>query len=119
MAKNEITPKQAEVAVLLAGGIRITATTEQADTTRTTVYSWLKNDDAFIAYLNGLKSEIQDAARCAIQAKAALAIDTIADLMTSSENDAVGLAAAKEVLIMAGVSKPVRIGSQETAFLYL
>ncbi|MDD5277043.1 MAG: hypothetical protein PHR16_13290 [Methylovulum sp.] len=92
-------------------GRPITTTAEQAATTRTTVYSWLKNDDAFIAYFNGLKSEIQEAARAAIQSKAALAIETIADLMTGSENDAVRLAAAKEVLVMAGVSKPVHIGS--------
>lgn len=111
MAKNEITPKQAQVAILLASGTNITTTAEQAATTRTTVYSWLKNDDAFIAYLNGLKLEIQEAARAAIQSKAALAIETIADLMTGSENDAVRLAAAKEVLVMAGVSKPVHIGS--------
>lgn len=111
MAKSEITPKQSQVAILLASGQSITATAEQANTTRNTIYSWLKSDDVFIAYLNGLKLEIQEAARCAIQSKAALAIDTIADLMTGSENDAVRLAAAKEVLVMAGLSKPPRIGS--------
>jgi predicted DNA-binding protein YlxM (UPF0122 family) len=101
----ELKPIQLTVALLLATGTSITETAEKADTTRQTIHKWLKDDDEFIAYLNALKSENITAARSAIQSAAVLAVETISSLMKDSDNDAVRLACAKEVLAMAGLTK--------------
>ncbi|MDD5276438.1 MAG: phBC6A51 family helix-turn-helix protein [Methylovulum sp.] len=106
-----LTPKQLQAAALLASGVTITETAEKTATTRQTLHQWLKTDDAFIAHLNGLKHEIIDSGRAAIQTAAALAISTITALMTDSAKDEVRLAAAKEILMMAGLKKASTIGS--------
>ncbi|MFI3136856.1 MAG: phBC6A51 family helix-turn-helix protein [Methylococcaceae bacterium] len=106
-----LTPKQLQAAALLASGITITEAAEKTATTRQTLHQWLKTNDVFIAHLNGLKLEIIDSSRAAIQTSAALAISTINALMAHSDNDAVRLAAAKEILAMAGLTKVSAIGS--------
>lgn len=101
----QLKPVQLTVALLLATGTSITETAEKAAITRQTIHGWLKDDDEFIAYLNALKSENITAARSAIQSAAVLAVDTISSIMRESQNDAVRLACAKEVLAMAGLTK--------------
>ncbi|MDD5276086.1 MAG: phBC6A51 family helix-turn-helix protein [Methylovulum sp.] len=101
----ELKPVQLEAALLLATGATITATAEKAATTRQTIHQWLNSDYEFIAYINRLKKENTEAARAAIQSAAVLAVETIASIMKDSDNDAVRLSAAKEVLAMAGLTK--------------
>jgi Transposase. len=101
----ELKPVQLQAAVLLSTGTSITEVAEKAAITRQTIHKWLKDDDEFTAYLNALKSENIKAARAAIQSAAVLAINTISSIMKKSQNDAVRLACAKEVLAMAGLTK--------------
>ncbi len=89
----------------MATGTSITETAEKAAITRQTIRQWLKDDNEFIAYLNALKSENITAARSAIQSAAVLAVNTISSIMRDSDDDAVRLNAAKEVLAMAGLTK--------------
>lgn len=112
-----LNPKQLQVATLLCSGASITSAAHDVDISRDAIHTWLKNDDAFIAHLNGLKRELIDAGRAEIQASIALAVTTINSIMACSENDAVRLAAAKEVLTMAGLTKPAGIGSDSAAVL--
>ena len=101
----ELKPIQLTAALLLATGTSITETAEKAAITRQTIHKWLSDDNEFIAYLNALKAENITAARAAIQSAAVLAVSTISSIMTNSDNDAVRLNAAKEVLAMAGLTK--------------
>jgi hypothetical protein len=101
----ELKPVQLKAALLLATGATITAAAEEAAITRQTLHQWLNNDYEFIAYINLLKKENTEAARAAIQSAAILAVKTISSIMQSSDNDAVRLNAAKEVLAMAGLTK--------------
>lgn len=101
----ELKPIQITAALLLAAGATITDTAQKAAVTRTTIYDWLNNSNDFVAYLNAVKKENSDAARAAIQSAAILAVETIAAIMKNSDNDAVRLNAAKEVLAMAGLTK--------------
>lgn len=105
----ELKPIQLTAALLLATGTSITETAKKADTTRTTLHKWLNDDNDFIAYINALKKENTEAARAAIQSAAVLAVETIASIMKDSENNAVRLSAAKEVLAMAGLTKETAI----------
>jgi len=105
-----INAKQSQAAILLSTGTSITATAAQVGVNRDTLHQWLK-DDTFNAHLNSLKREIIDAARTAIQNASTLAITTIADLMTNSDNDMCRLNAAKEILAMAGITRALDIGS--------
>ena len=101
----ELKPIQLQAAVLLSTGTSITEVAEKAAITRQTIHKWLKEDNEFLAYLNALKSENITAARAAIQSAAVLAVNTISSIMKDSDNDAVRLNAAKEVLAMAGLTK--------------
>lgn len=101
----ELKPVQLTVALLLATGTSITVAAEKAAITRQTIHQWLNSDYEFMAYINRLKKENTEAARAAIQSAAVLAVETISSLMKDSENDAVRLSAAKEVLAMAGLTK--------------
>ena len=114
---KELTPKQLQAAALLASGETITATAEKTVAARVTLYDWLNNDDVFIAHLNGLKREIVDAGRAAIQSSCNLAINTIISIMEKSDNDAVRLNAAKEILSMSGINTALAIGSDSPANL--
>ena len=105
-----LTAKQSQAALLLSSGETITATALKCEISRETVHQWLR-DDTFNANLNSLKREIIDAARAAIQNASTLAITTIADLMTNSDNDMCRLNAAKEILAMAGITRALDIGS--------
>ena len=106
---KELTPKQIETAALLAGGATITDAAIKAEIARQTVHDWL-NDDVFIAYLNGLKSEVVDAGRVQIQTSVTLAITTLCDIMKDSPNDVARFNCAKEILFMAGLSRELKIG---------
>ncbi len=97
-----LTPKQIEVAQLLAGGMNITDTSKDAGVTRPTIYSWLKTNDDFLAYLNSLKAEQIDAVRIQLEALSTLAVDTLTAIMKNSADDRARISAAKEVLCMAG-----------------
>jgi hypothetical protein len=114
---TELSAKQLQAAILLSSGATITATAAQTGLTRVTLHQWLKNDDAFIAYLNSLKGELIDAGRAGLQASVALAIETINSLMTSSDNDIVRLNAAKEVLTRSGINNAPVIGSDDADLL--
>ncbi len=95
---------QLEVALLLATGTSVTETAQKADTTRQTIHTWLK-DDEFQAYINGLRKENLAAVRASIQSAAAVAVQTIENIMNESANDAVRFNCAKEILSMAGFTK--------------
>jgi len=102
---SQLKPIQLSTALLLSIGTSITQAAETGAITRQTIHKWLNEDCEFIAYLNTLKKENSQAARAAIQSAAVLAVETISNLMRESQNDAVKLAAAKEVLAMAGLTK--------------
>ena len=97
-----LTPKQIEVAQLLAGGMNVTDTAKDAGVTRPTIYSWLKTNDDFLAYLNSLKAEQVDAVRIQLEALSTLAVNTLTAIMKDSADDKARISAAKEVLCMAG-----------------
>lgn len=111
MARSKLTAKQHEVALLLAAGKTITEAAKQAEAGRQTIHLWLKDDDVFIAHLNGLKSEVIEAGRAQIQTSVSLAIETICSVMKDSVNDTARLAAAKEILFMSGLSRELKIGA--------
>ena len=111
MARSRLTPKQLEVALLLAAGKTITEAAKQAEAGRQTIHTWLKDDNAFIAHLNGLKYEVIEAGRSQIQTSVSLAITTICDIMSSSQNDVARFNCAKELLYMAGLSRELKIGA--------
>ena len=102
---TELKPIQITAAIMLATGATITDTAKKTDTTRTTIHKWLNDDNEFIAYLNAVKKENTDAARAAIQSAAITAVETISAIMKDSDNDAVRLNAAKEMLAMCGLTK--------------
>jgi hypothetical protein len=110
---KELNAKQLQAAVLLSAGTTITLAAEQVGITRITLHQWLKNDDVFIGYLNGLKHDLMDSARAGLQASVALAIETINSIMSDSDNDVVRLNAAKEVLNRAGINNAQTIGSDD------
>ena len=101
----QLKPIQLEAALLLATGTSITDTAKKAATTRQTIHLWLNSDYEFVAYINALRKENAEAARAAIQSAALVAIETITSILKHSDNDAVRLSAAKEVLAMAGLTK--------------
>jgi hypothetical protein len=101
----QLKPVQLEVALSIATGTSITKTAENVAITRQTIHQWLNFDYEFVAYINALRKENTEAARAAIQSTAVLAVETIASIMKDSDNDAVRLSAAKEVLAMAGLTK--------------
>lgn len=105
MAELALKPIQLTAASLLAAGETITDTAEKSGVTRQAVHTWLKDNNEFLAYLNTLKSENIKAARTAIQAAACQAVTTMSEIMKNSTNDAARLAAAKEILSMAGLTK--------------
>jgi hypothetical protein len=111
--KTELSTKQLQAALLLATGKTITHTAGEVEVSRVTLHEWLKNDDYFIAHLNGLKLEIIEAGRVAIQSAVSLAAETIAGLMAKSDNDAVKLAAAKDILNRAGIVQIGKVGSDD------
>jgi hypothetical protein len=108
---KELNAKQLQAAVLLSGGTTITLAAEQVGITRVTLHEWLKNDDNFIAHLNGLKHDLMDSARAGLQASVALAVETINSIMISSDNDLVRLSAFKEILNRTGINNALTIGS--------
>ena len=105
-----LSPKQLQAALLLSSGITITETAKQIELTRQTVHDWL-NDPVFIAHLNTLKSEVIESGRSQIQTSVTLAITTLCDIMSSSQNDVARFNCAKEVLFMAGLSRELKIGA--------
>lgn len=104
----ELSAKQLQAVSLLASGESITAVAENCSITRQAIHTWLKDNDGFLAYLNALKSENVTAARTAIQAAASQAVAAMVEIMKSSSNDAARLAAAKEILAMAGLTEATR-----------
>ena len=114
---TELSAKQLQAAILLVGGATVTATAAETGLTRVTLHHYLKNDDLFIAHLNGLKQDLIDSGRAGLQASVALAIETINSLMTGSDNDIVRLNAAKEVLNRAGINNALVIGSDDADLL--
>ena len=100
----ELKAIQIEACKLLAAGVSITETAEQIGSVRQTVHRWQK-DANFIAYLNSLKSENLESARTMIQSVSSTAVNTLLDIMAKSKNDNARIAAAKEILAMAGFSK--------------
>ena len=57
-----------------------------------------------------MKSEVIEAGRAQIQTSVSLAITTICDIMSSSQNDVARFNCAKEILFMAGLSRELKIG---------
>ena len=106
-----LTAKQLQAALFLAGGATITDAAKQTETARQTVHDWLKDDAVFIAHLNTLKSEVIEAGRAQIQTSVSLAITTICDIMSSSQNDVARFNCAKEILFMAGLARELKIGA--------
>ena len=95
----QLKPVQIDTALLLATGTSITETAEKAAITRQTIHSWLK-DNEFQAYINALKKENISAVRASIQSAAAVAVQTIENIMNESANDAVRFSCAKEIYSM-------------------
>ncbi|MGZ4959544.1 MAG: helix-turn-helix domain-containing protein [Methylomonas sp.] len=103
MSEIDLKPMKLKVAGLLAVGVSVTKAAELSDCSRQSVYRWLKDDDEFVAYLNGLKNEQIESVRSSLQAAAGMAVRTIISLMKNSTNEAVKLSAAKELLNSSGV----------------
>jgi hypothetical protein len=108
MAELALKPIQLTAAALLASGETITDTAEKSGVTRQAVHTWLKDNNEFLAYLNALKSENVTAARTAIQAAACQAVTTMTEIMKNGTNDTARLAAAKEILAMAGLTESTK-----------
>lgn len=108
MSELALKPIQLTAASLLAAGETITNTAEKSGVTRQAVHTWLRDNNEFLAYLNALKSENVTAARTAIQAAACQAVTTMSEIMKNSTNDAARLAAAKEILCMAGLTESTK-----------
>lgn len=104
----ELSAKQLQAASLLASGETITDTAEKSGITRQAVHTWLKDNNEFLAYLNALKSENVTAARTAIQSAACQAVTTMVQIMNKGTNDTARIAAAKEILAMAGLTEATR-----------
>jgi transposase-like protein len=113
----ELTAKQLQVALLLAGGATITDAAKQVGVSRITVHQWLQTN-IFKAHLNGLKKESVKAAISQIQSVALLAVTTLNELMASSKNDTVRLSCALKVLEMTHVTdRAYHIGSSQVETL--
>lgn len=100
----QLKPVKIDTVLLLATVTSITETAEKSAITRQTIHSWLK-DNEFQAYINALKKENISAVRASIQSAAAVAVQTIENIMNESANDAVRFSCAKEILSMAGFTK--------------
>ena len=114
-----LSAKQQQVALLMSSGEGVSAVAEASGISRVTVHQWLKEDDAFNAYLNGLKLEIINSGMATIQSSVTMAIQTITTMMVESGSDAVRLNCAKEILNRAGISQANPIGSDDLATLQL
>ena len=108
MAELALKPIQLTAAALLASGETITDTASKSGVTRQAVHTWLRDNNEFLAYFNALKSENVTAARTAIQAVACQAVTTMSEIMKNGTNDAARLAAAKEILAMAGLTEATK-----------
>ena len=113
----DLKPKQIEAAALLASGETVTSAAVKVGVARETVHEWLK-DNRFTAHVNTLKHEIIDAVVAQIQSASTLALATINDLMTSSKNDSIRLAAAIKILEAThAFDRAQRIGSTNVVSL--
>ena len=101
----ELKANQIKAALLLSNGESVTSTADKIGVTRVTIHRWLNDNNEFVAYLNSLKNEQLEAARTAIQSSASLAVLTLTEIIKTSSNDAVRLAACKEILAMSGLTK--------------
>lgn len=98
-------PKQIQAATLLAQGWLCKDVAEEIQVTPQTISEW-KNIPEFEACINDLKTQSIEAARAQIQSLAESAVDTISELMESSESDNVRLKAALAMLAHAGLTEP-------------
>ena len=112
---NRLKPIQITAAQLLATGCSISAAAEGAGCGRHTVHAWLKNDDVFLAFLNGLKNEQVETTRSMLRMAAASAIDVLVDIMKSSPSDATRMNAATKIIEMSGIvsDKPANFNDCE------
>ena len=101
----ELKVNQIKAALLLSNGESVTSTADKIGVTRVTIHRWLNDNNEFVAYLNSLKNEQLEAARTAIQSSASLAVLTLTEIIKTSSNDTVRLAACKEILAMSGLTK--------------
>jgi transposase-like protein len=83
-SKNGLTPTQAQVLQLLAGGMSISDAARQAGVARTTVYYWTRTHDDFHAALKITRQRAVESVLDEVHCLADKAIDTIKSLMTDA-----------------------------------
>jgi hypothetical protein len=84
MENEEITqlkPAQVLAAQLLAAGSSVSEAALKIGCGRQTVHRWLKEDDCFLAFLNGLRLEQIESAKSLLRAASASAIETMLSIM--------------------------------------
>lgn len=87
------------VTLLLAAGKSITAAAEAAGIHRSTIHHWLAADPAFAAAVESARSEYLETLRDKLRDQAALALDTLTELLTRPDTPpSVRLRAALAVL---------------------
>ena len=98
MQQNEtLSPKQDKAIVALLSTPTVDGAAEIAGVNRSTVHRWL-NEDEFRAELTRRRNEIADAALDAFKCYVFAAVEALAKLLESSDNEKVRRLAAKDVL---------------------
>lgn len=102
--KSDLSAKKQTAISLLIAGMNHTNVAKHLNITATTVSRWM-NDDVFVSTLNKLKAENLNATRAKIQSVASKAVDTLSEIMESSNNDNARITAATKILEMAGLTQ--------------
>jgi hypothetical protein len=90
------TPKQEQLAVLLAGGSSITAAAKQIKIGERTAHRWLRNAD-YRAFITDLRAQLIESVLGKLSDAAGSAVDVLRDLL-AHQNGGVRLRAAMGVL---------------------
>jgi Helix-turn-helix of insertion element transposase len=108
-----ITTQQAEVINALVHGATVTEAAKKVNINRSTFYIWLKNAD-FVAELNRIKQEQNDAMHAQLRGLAKTAVSTLREMLTGKDVPAgVKLKAALAVLQGVGTLEPELIGQTD------
>ena len=87
LTEHGITTKQEVVAAALARGESVARIAANYDVARSTIYTWLSKDAAFVRYYKTLLAEVRQELRGAISAMAEEATATLKDLMNKGKEE--------------------------------
>jgi len=81
--QNELTPRQEEVAILMAGGIRVGEASQETGVPEQTIRCWLHREPAFKRRIRELRGELTEVALGALSDVMRLAVDKLKGLLNS------------------------------------